>query len=60
MDPFLSFTSYNNSKIKNIYLINQLKHVTFLVYNRIWKSAPNACSVSTLNGKGNPFEKEFL
>jgi hypothetical protein len=33
MDPFLSFTSYNNSKIKNTYLINQLKHVTFLVYN---------------------------
>jgi hypothetical protein len=24
----------------------------------IWKSAPNACSVSTLNGKGNPLKKE--
>jgi hypothetical protein len=31
-----------------------LKYITFLVYNTK-KSAPNACSISTLNSKGNPF-----
>jgi hypothetical protein len=44
----------------------QLKHITFLVYNtkipdnNAESGAPNACSVSTLNSKGNPLEKEFL
>jgi hypothetical protein len=48
-------------KFNEKYIINQLKHITFLVYNtKIWKSGPNACSVSTLNSKGNHLQKEFL
>jgi hypothetical protein len=41
-----------------------MKYVIILFDNTkicgIWKNVPNACSVSTLNGKGNLLEKEFL
>jgi hypothetical protein len=44
------------------YIINQLQYITFLFYNTKISdnNALNACSVSTLNGKGNPLKKEFL